>query len=107
MKCVFYAYPQAITEKDSLEYTPLHMACLHKCSREVVEFVAKKYPAACKKGSKYGGAPIDVARQHEDEEEEYQDIVRFLFKMKPHVRFDNDTKGSQEDSFQQLVYSNY
>ena len=109
VKCVYDAYPEAIQEVDGVDHTPLHVACLYKCSLEVVEFIAKSYPEACKKWSSYGGAPIDLARQHKDEGS--NDVVQALFKLRPHVRFHKDTKGSSspedESQQQQLVFACY
>lgn len=102
VKCVYDAYPEAIQETDGIEYTPLHMACLYKCSLEVVKFIAKANPEACKMVSSYGGAPIDLAKKHLDDD--YRDVVRALKKLRPQVRFDKDTKGTEEEEemFKQL-----
>ena len=113
VKCVYDAHPEAIEEVDAIEYTPLHVACLYRCSLEVVEFLAKAYPDACKKWSCYGGAPIDLARQHKNEKEtssssnNNRGVVRALFKLRPHVRFHKDTKGSPKETPQQLYPACY
>ena len=122
VKCVYDTHPEAVEEVDAIEYTPLHVACLYRCSLEVVEFLAHAYPDACKKWSSYGGAPIDLARQHKNDEETNNNnnnnnntnnslgVVRALFKLRPHVRFHKDckdTKGSLKETSQQLYPARY
>jgi len=62
LEALLAAYPEAISQIESyFERTPLHLACVHGASTDILCYLISKYPKAASSTDKMGRTPLHYA----------------------------------------------
>jgi len=92
VQALIHKYPNAVREKNNIEYLPLHVALYFGASLEVIQLLIKEYSDAVKvKGNGY--LPLHVALYHALNSVVSDEVLQLLIKETPDAMKEKDRDG--------------